>query len=112
MSPHADQETQSSAASERCDLVDDDVGRLGPGTEVGPYIVVDRIGHGGMGEVFLARDPRLDRLVALKCVLSRETDSPELRNRIIFEARAAARITHLASRPCTTWSSTTAARSS
>ena len=67
---------------------------LTAGTEVGPYVVVDRIGHGGMGEVFLARDPRLDRLVALKCVLSRETDGAELRNRIIFEARAAARVTH------------------
>jgi serine/threonine protein kinase len=44
--------------------------------------------------VFLARDPRLDRLVALKCVLSRETAGVDLRNRIIHEARAAARITH------------------
>ena len=61
---------------------------------MGPYVVVDRIGRGGMGEVFLARDPRLDRPVALKCVLSRQSGGPDVRNRIINEARAAARITH------------------
>ncbi|MFL6279390.1 MAG: serine/threonine-protein kinase, partial [Vicinamibacterales bacterium] len=67
---------------------------LSIGTRVGPYVVIDRIGRGGMGEVFLARDPRLDRPVALKCVLSREIAPTDLRDRIIAEARAAARITH------------------
>src|SRR4029450_2287671 len=33
---------------------------LSSGSHVGPYIVLDRIGRGGMGEVFLAKDPRLD----------------------------------------------------
>src|SRR6188508_580216 len=73
---------------------DDESSGLSVGSHVGPYIVVDRIGRGGMGEVFLARDPRLDRPVALKCVLSRHTGGPDVRNRIINEARAAARITH------------------
>ena len=73
---------------------DDDSPGLTIGSRVGPYVVVDRIGRGGMGEVFLARDPRLDRPVALKCVLSRKSGGPNLRNRIINEARAAARITH------------------
>ena len=67
---------------------------LATGTLVGPYVVVDRLGRGGMGEVFLAKDPRLDRLVALKCVLSRDIAGDDLRTRIIHEARAAARITH------------------
>jgi predicted Ser/Thr protein kinase len=72
----------------------DDTAGLTGGMRVGPYVVVDRIGRGGMGEVFLAKDPRLDRLVALKCVLSRDMAGDDLRNRIIYEARAAARITH------------------
>jgi len=67
---------------------------LASGALVGPYVVVDRLGRGGMGEVFLAKDPRLDRLVALKCVLSRDIAGDDLRTRIIYEARAAARITH------------------
>ena len=74
--------------------IDEDSSGLTIGSHVGPYVVVDRIGRGGMGEVFLARDPRLDRPVALKCVLSRKSGGPNLRNRVINEARAAARITH------------------
>jgi predicted Ser/Thr protein kinase len=74
--------------------VDDESSGLSIGSHIGPYIVVDWIGRGGMGEVFLARDPRLERPVALKCVLSRKSGGPDLRDRIINEARAAARITH------------------
>lgn len=64
------------------------------GSHVGPYIVVRRLGRGGMGEVFLGRDPRLDRPVALKCLLTSRGGSEDLRARVIREARAAARITH------------------
>ena len=73
---------------------DDDSAGLSIGSRVGPYIVLDRIGRGGMGEVFLAKDPRLDRAVALKCVLSGKVAGVDLRNRIINEARAAAKISH------------------
>src|SRR4051812_39602658 len=38
---------------------------LPPGSHVGPYIILHRLGRGGMGEVFLGRDPRLERSVAL-----------------------------------------------
>ncbi len=41
------------------------------GREVGPYVLIDRIGAGGMGEVWKARDARLDRIVALKRLLTR-----------------------------------------
>jgi len=47
-----------------------------------------------MGEVFLGRDPRLDRLVALKCLFSTTSGVESLRARIIHEARAAARVSH------------------
>jgi hypothetical protein len=64
------------------------------GSRVGPYIILGRLGIGGMGQVFLGRDPRLDRQVALKCLLASSEGSDELRDRIVREARAAARITH------------------
>ena len=64
-----------------------------PGDRIGPYVVVDRLGAGGMGQVFLGRDTRLERKVALKC-LSAPAPAAELRSRILHEARAAARITH------------------
>jgi serine/threonine protein kinase len=73
---------------------DDAAANLSIGSRVGPYIVLDRIGRGGMGEVFLAKDPRLDRPVALKCLVSSQPAGIDVHNRIINEARAAARITH------------------
>jgi predicted Ser/Thr protein kinase len=67
---------------------------LPTGSHVGPYVILHRLGHGGMGEVFLGRDPRLDRLVALKCLFASPAGGETLRARIIHEARAAARISH------------------
>src|SRR4051812_48465743 len=61
---------------------------------VGPYVVVHRLGRGGMGEVFLARDSRLDRLVALKYLLPSDQTAHEVQDRIVREARLAARISH------------------
>jgi serine/threonine protein kinase len=62
------------------------------GSRVGPYIVVDRLGVGGMGQVFLGTDPRLERRVALKCLLDSHATGAGLRSSILHEARAAARI--------------------
>jgi serine/threonine-protein kinase len=61
---------------------------------IGPYQVLDRLGAGGMGEVFLAVDTRLDRRVALKYLSDPALDVPHERDRLLREARAAAQITH------------------
>ena len=63
------------------------------GTSVGPYQILEKLGAGGMGEVFLGHDPRLERRVALKCLRS-SIDSPEGHTRVLREARAVARLTH------------------
>ena len=63
------------------------------GSAVGPYRIVQRIGAGGMGEVFLGHDPRLERHVALKC-LTPAASSGDGHARVLREARAAARLTH------------------
>jgi len=68
-----------------------------PRESVGPYRVIRRLGAGGMGEVFLAYDPRLDRRVAIKRVLADAADDPEAaerRARFHREARVAAGLGH------------------
>jgi eukaryotic-like serine/threonine-protein kinase len=61
---------------------------------IGKYRIIERIGRGGMGSVYKAHDPVLDRLVALK-VVSAETDhTDELRARFFREAQACAKLSH------------------
>ncbi|HJS57745.1 MAG TPA: protein kinase [Vicinamibacteria bacterium] len=67
-------------------------GVLTSGAIIGSYQVIDRLGAGGMGEVYRARDTRLGRLVAIK-VLRRGAD-PELLHRLQREARAASALNH------------------
>jgi predicted Ser/Thr protein kinase len=64
---------------------------LSPGTRIGVYEVIDRLGTGGMGVVYRARDTRLGRSVALKLLRS---DDPELLRRLDREARAASALNH------------------
>ena len=61
---------------------------------IGPYEVIERVGRGGMGEVFRAMDPALDRVVALKILAPAMADNPEARRRFLREARAAAAVCH------------------
>jgi serine/threonine protein kinase/tetratricopeptide (TPR) repeat protein len=72
----------------------DELADLLPGTRVGPYTIVDRIGRGGMGQVFLARDQDLHRRIALKCLLTPAAAAGDERTRILNEAQAAAAINH------------------
>ena len=65
---------------------------LTSGTRIGSYDVIDRLGAGGMGQVYRARDTRLGRTVAIK-VLRPDAD-PELLHRLDREARAASALNH------------------
>ena len=60
----------------------------------GRYQLGERIGHGGMGEVFAAHDLRLDREVALKLLRLDLAEQDGMRERVVAEARLAARLTH------------------
>ncbi len=64
------------------------------GTLVSHYEIIERIGSGGMGEVYLANDKALERKVALKFLSSIHSTNEELKNRFEREARAAARLNH------------------
>ncbi len=61
---------------------------------VGRYIVVETAGSGGMGIVFRAYDPQLDRSVALKIVRARGAELDEARERLLREARTLAQLAH------------------
>jgi serine/threonine protein kinase len=67
---------------------------LTPGTRIGPYAIVGLLGAGGMGEVYRARDTRLDRLVALKLLPANAASDPDRRERFEREARAVAALNH------------------
>jgi len=66
---------------------------LQPSTRLGPYEIVSAIGAGGMGEVYRARDTRLDRTVAIK-VLPEHLANPQLRERFEREAKAISSLSH------------------
>ena len=64
------------------------------GTSIGPYQILEKLGAGGMGEVFLGHDPRLERHVALKCLTAAAGGASDGHTRVLREARAVARLTH------------------
>src|SRR6266404_6321266 len=67
---------------------------LAAGTKLGPYEIVSALGAGGMGEVYRARDTRLDRDVAIKVLNSQLVASPELRGRFEREAKVISQLQH------------------
>src|SRR5262249_34530011 len=60
----------------------------------GPYEIICSIGAGGMGEVYRARDTRLDRIVAVKVLPEHLSSNPQLRERFEHEARAISSLSH------------------
>jgi Tol biopolymer transport system component len=67
---------------------------LTPGTKLGPYEIQSSLGAGGMGEVYRAKDTRLDRTVAIKILPVRLSDRPEACERFEREARAISSLNH------------------
>lgn len=67
---------------------------LSPASRLGPYEILAAIGTGGMGEVYRARDPRLNRLIAIKLLPATAAKDAERRERFEREARAIAALNH------------------
>src|SRR5882672_6481115 len=76
---------------------DNSVQPLPRGTEVGRFVLLGMVGRGGMGEVYAAHDPELDRKVAIKILrgkAGRSEGAAEGRARLIREAQAIAKVSH------------------
>ena len=67
---------------------------LSPGTKLGPYEIVSELGRGGMGVVYTAHDPRLDRQVAIKLLPPDLTRDATAKRRFLQEAKAASALDH------------------
>ncbi|HZI63709.1 MAG TPA: protein kinase, partial [Thermoanaerobaculia bacterium] len=67
---------------------------LPAGQHLGPYEILAPLGAGGMGEVYRARDTRLDRTVAVKVLPTHLSSSPEIRQRFEREARTISQLSH------------------
>src|SRR3982075_1359922 len=67
---------------------------LTSGTKLGPYEIVSPLGAGGMGEVYRARDTRLDRTVAIKILPPHLSSNPEAKQRFEREARSISSLNH------------------
>src|SRR5437868_12064351 len=64
------------------------------GKSIAHYLVVERLGQGGMGVVYRARDTHLDRFVALKVLPPERVADPERKLRFVKEAKAASALNH------------------
>ncbi|HLZ42452.1 MAG TPA: protein kinase [Candidatus Sulfotelmatobacter sp.] len=67
---------------------------ISAGTRLGPYEILAPLGAGGMGEVYRARDTRLERTVAIKVLPSHLSDNPDLKQRFEREAKAISQLNH------------------
>lgn len=76
------------------ELFESEAGETLVGKRLGPYSISGRLGQGAMGVVYLARDTRLDRTVAIKALPPLYTRDSQYRERLRREARAAARLSH------------------
>src|SRR5574339_347834 len=67
---------------------------LAVGTRLGPYEILGPIGAGGMGEVYKAKDTRLDRIVAIKILPPEWANDPAMKERFDREAKTVASLNH------------------
>ena len=67
---------------------------LAPGSTLGPYEIRSQLGQGGMGVVYLAQEPRLDRQVAIKVLPPDLTRDDTAKQRFLQEAKAASALDH------------------
>src|SRR2546425_5646966 len=67
---------------------------IATGTQLGHYKIVSKLGEGGMGEVYLAQDTKLDRKVALKMLPADVAAHPDRMKRFVQEAKAASALNH------------------
>jgi serine/threonine protein kinase len=74
---------------------------LTPGTKLGPYEIQSLLGAGGMGEVYRARDTRLERDVAIKVLPAHLSSDPDLKQRMKREAKAISSLNHRIFARCT-----------
>ncbi len=75
-------------------MMDEEANNLTAGNSLGHYRIVKKIGAGGMGEVYLAEDTRLERSVALKILLADVAQNTERMRRFVLEAKSASSLNH------------------
>lgn len=68
--------------------------KIEPGVKLGPYEIIEPIGAGGMGEVYKAKDTRLDRIVAVKVLPENTANNPDIRARFEREAKVISSLNH------------------
>ncbi|HEV8232153.1 MAG TPA: protein kinase, partial [Thermoanaerobaculia bacterium] len=64
------------------------------GSRLGPYEILAAVGAGGMGDVYKARDTRLERTVAVKVLPAKFSENPEFRQRFEREAKTISQLSH------------------
>ncbi len=64
------------------------------GRQLGPYKILSLLGAGGMGQVYLAEDPRLERTIAIKILPAEVSSNPDRMRRFVREAKAASALKH------------------
>ena len=84
--------TRLGDAPERAAATSTDTGFVG--RQIGTYVIIRELGHGGMGVVYLAHDMRLSRTVAIKAINREYSGSPDVRARLLNEAKMAAALSH------------------
>ncbi len=90
----ADDFLENPAIEEVADVIENEAKKLEPGKSFGHYEIIKQIGAGGMGEVYLAKDKKLDRQVAVKILNEKFSQHESNLQRFVQEAKAASSLNH------------------